>query len=476
MEHDYIQNLKEKNITLKLLRLDNAPLIISFLFKIFKKSGIAIIKHEEILSKLNDYLFFLNENGNNYLLSANEYLKKWADDGYLRSWYDDNNNILYELTPSTEKAIDIILDLEKKDFIGTESKLINIYSILKDIAYKNFSSDEKLKELEKKKLEIEKEIERIKEGKEEKLDITKIKELYLEAEENARRLLSDFKQIEENFRELDKSIREKQIRSRLPKGKILDEIFSANDLIWNSDQGKSFKSFWELLMSSKKQEELEQLIDIALSFKEIKELDSNKNNILKRLKVNLIEAGEKVNSKNALIIQNLRKFLSIKTYTENQRIAKLISSIENIALKIRNNVPENKSFIEIEDKVKIDLVMERPLYNPPKISFLEEINVDYGSISLVDTNSLYKQNYVEINKLNEKINSLLINKEKISLKELIDIYPISGGLAELVAYFNISSKRKNSKINESFTDIILVYNEETNKYFEVKVPELIFYR
>lgn len=476
MEHNYIQNLKEKNLTLRLLRLDNAPLIISFLFNTFKKTGINVVKHEEIDSKLNDYLFFLNENGSNYLLSAHEYLKKWSDDGYLRSWYDNNNDILYELTPSTEKAIDIIIDLEKKDFIGTESKLITIYSILKDIAYKNFSSDDKLKELEKKKLEIEKEIEKIKEGKEEKLDNTKVKELYLEAEESARRLLSDFKQIEENFRDLDKKIREKQIKSKLPKGKILDEIFSANDLIWNSDQGKSFKSFWELLMSSKKQDELDELINVTLSFEDIKEIDINKNNVLKRLKVNLIEAGEKVNSKNALIIQNLRKFLSTKTYVENQRIAKLISSIENIALKIRNGIPESKTFVEIEDKVRIDLAMERPLYNPPKINLLEDLDIDYGDIDLVNTNSLYKQSHIELSKLNENISNVLINKEEISLKELLYIYPINKGLAELVGYFNISARRKNSKVNEDFTDNIIVYNEETNKYFEVKVPQLVFYR
>lgn len=478
MEHNYIQNLKEKNLTLRLLRLDNAPLIISFLFNVFKKNSISIIKHDEIESKLNDYLYFLNENGCNYLLNANDYLKKWADDGFLRSWYDNNNEINYELTPATEKAIDIILDLEKKEFIGTESKLIAIYSILKNIAYKNFySSDEKLKELERKKVEIEDEIKKIKEGiEEEKLDITKIKELYLEAEENARKLLSDFKQIEENFRELDKKFREKQIKSRLSKGKVLDEVFLSNDLIWNSDQGKSFKSFWELLMSSKKQEELDELINATLSFEEIQEIDMSKNNILKRFKVNLIEAAEKVNRTNSLIIQNLRKFLSTKTYTENQRIAKLITSIENIALKIRNNIPNNKNFIEIDDKVKIDFVMERPLFTPPKNNFLEEINIDYGNIDLIDTNLLYKQTYIDTSKLNENINNILLDKRQISLKELSVIYPITKGLAELVSYFNISAKRKNVKVNEEITDNILVYNEETNKYYQVKVPQLIFYR
>src|SRR5690606_24222306 len=125
--------LKENNATLRILRVDNAPLIISFLFKTFKKKSKTVITGSELTTYLNDYIYFLNQNEQSnlriYPMSAHEYIQKWTNDGYLRSWYEPNNDEpLFELTPATEKAVEWLMDLEKKDFIGTESRLKNIFN------------------------------------------------------------------------------------------------------------------------------------------------------------------------------------------------------------------------------------------------------------------------------------------------------------------------------------------------------------
>jgi hypothetical protein len=473
MEHDYIKYLKENNLTIKLLRLDNAPLIISFLYNTFKHKNRNAIPNNELLSKLADYLYEINENKVIYPLEANDYLQKWANEGFLRTWYEPNNDEpLFELTPATEKAVEFIIDLNKKDFVATESRLLNVFNILKDMAYKNFyEPDKKIRELERQKANIDFEIARIKAGNAEKLGETRLKERFMEAEETARKLLADFKQIEQNFRDLDQEARKKQINSNLSKGKVLDDIFEVHDLIWNTDQGKSFKAFWRFLLSQDEQDEFNELIEIVMQLPEVQDVKSE--NVLERLKVNLIEAGDKVNKTNSLLIEQLRRFLHKKQYMEDRRMLDLINSIEASAVNIKNNPPLEKDFLSVDDKVKIESVMERPLYMPPKMPEISDFDIEEG-IADISTSMLYQHLYIDAEELKLKISNLLKGKAQISLKEIVEAHPVEKGLAEIITYFSIASKDSNATINEELYEKILIYNNETDKYSEVRLPQTIF--
>lgn len=475
MDHDYIKYLKNNNPALRLLRLDTAPLIISFLFKTFKSKTSSIMGSNEITGRLSDYLYLLNQPDEVYPLPPQEYLEKWANEGFLRTWYEQGNDEpLFELTPSTERVIELIKELERKDFVGTESRFLSIFSILKDIAYKNFYSPEKrIEELERQKKQIDLEIEQVRSGISEKMDQTKVKERYMEAEETARRLLSDFKQIEQNFRDLDREARRKQLVSKLPRGKVLDDIFHSHDLIWETDQGKSFKAFWELLMSAEKQNELNELLEVTMNIPEVQEV--KKENVLERLKINLLEAGDKVNKTNHLIIEQLRRYISSRNYIENKRLMEIIHNIESLALKVKNEIPENKPFIQIEDKLKLDFVMERPLFNPPSVPEIHDFDIEDG-FSDINPTQLYKQLFIDSDELKANIMNLLKKKKQVSLGEVCSSYPIQKGLAELITYFSLATKSNNSIINDEESELIPVYNNETGKLFELKVPHTLFSR
>jgi hypothetical protein len=49
--------------------------------------------------------------------------------------------------------------------------------------------------------------------------------------------------------------------SEKARGEFLDETFQEHDVIWDSDQGRSLRAFWGFLMSPKRQQELERLLD-----------------------------------------------------------------------------------------------------------------------------------------------------------------------------------------------------------------------
>ncbi len=67
----------------------------------------------------------------------------------------------------------------------------------------------RIAELEKRKAQIETEIQRIRDGRLSLMDATEVKDRFLLMADTARGLLSDFRQVEDNFRGLDRAVRER---------------------------------------------------------------------------------------------------------------------------------------------------------------------------------------------------------------------------------------------------------------------------
>jgi hypothetical protein len=67
----------------------------------------------------------------------------------------------------------------------------------------------------------------------------------------ARALLSDFREVDQSFRDLDRSARERIATWSGGKGALLDEVLGGRDVIGDSAQGRSFRAFWDFLMTGR---------------------------------------------------------------------------------------------------------------------------------------------------------------------------------------------------------------------------------
>ena len=99
---------------------------------------------------------------------------------------------------------------------------------------------------------VEREIEEIQEGRLRMMDDTRLRERFLQMSDTARGLLADFRQVEQNFRDLDRQVREKVAAWDGGKGDMLAEVFGEHDAITDTDQGRTFRAFWDFLMSDSK--------------------------------------------------------------------------------------------------------------------------------------------------------------------------------------------------------------------------------
>ena len=451
LNYSTLSLLRQNHPAWRLLRANHAPLIAGFLNKVFIEPNVRTLSQADLVEALEDELFTLREQlgDDTFPGSARSYLDDWADNdkGWLRKFYPPGTDEPhFDLTPATEKGLAWLESLTERTFVGTESRLLTLFDLLRQMNEGSQTDPEtRIAELHKRRDEIDTEINRILAGDIPLLDDTSLKDRFQQFLQIARDLLTDFREVEHNFRTLDRRVRERVALWDGTKGALLEEIMGERDAIADSDQGKSFRAFWDFLMSQSRQEELTMLLDHVLALPPISQTDPDPR--LRRVHYDWLEAGEHTQRTVARLSEQLRRFLDDKAWLENRRIMNILHSVETHALALRESPPAG-DFISLDQPTTdIELPLERPLYRPPVKEMITQLALDEGDAE-VDTAALYDQIVVDRAELTGNIKRELRSKTQISLGELIARHPLRHGLAELVAYLQIAGQWPRATVDE----------------------------
>lgn len=476
LDYETLSSLKRVHPAWRLLDAVHAPLIVSFLNRVYISENVRNISQIELISKLEDELFQLREieGEEKYPRSAAEYLEEWAQDdkGWLRKFYPvGSDEPSFDITSATEKVIGWLESLTARKFVGTESRLMMVFELLRQMVDgAEVDPEKRIIELEKKKREIDQEIENIRNGEVSRMSDTALRDRLQQVESTARDLLRDFREVENNFRQLDKEVREKIAVWDGRKGELLEKILSERDAISDSDQGRSFQAFWEFLMSLNRQTELTGMLNKVLAFDAIKELEVDPR--LNRIHYDWLEAGTHTQRTVAKLSHQLRRYLDDKAYLENKRIIDILQGIQANAIEVRNDMPAG-TFMEVDESATlVALPFERPPFSPPVRPVIEADVVDADATG-INADVLFEQFVVDRLKLERQVKKLLQQHGQVSLREIIEVYPVEKGVAELIAYFSIAAQT-GAVFDEERQEKISWLDGSTRKC--VQVPRVIFSR
>lgn len=239
MEYEQIKHELKTSTVLKLLRSSNAALIVSFLYNQFKVTQKNSVAQIELETKLGNYLDFLQEiYPEAYPRQPKEYLSEWCDDQLLRKRFDSSDDPVFTLTPATEKAINWLEDLQKRDeFVGTESRFLQIFELLKEIQDRSTTDvATRIAQLERDRDRIQQEIDQIRQtGIVDRYNTTQLQERFLLANQVTRQLIADFRDIEQNFRNLTRKVQEAQFEKDSRKGMVISRVLDADQELKDSD-------------------------------------------------------------------------------------------------------------------------------------------------------------------------------------------------------------------------------------------------
>lgn len=474
MDHDALVALRQHHPAWLLLRADNAPLVAAVLHRVFVADNTRTISRTELAEALDDELHELRQvDPSAYPKDALAYLADWsaAERGWLRKFYPENSDVPhYDLTPAAEKALAWLASLRERSFVGTESRLMTMYSLLQQmIEGTQADPAERIRSLEQRRDAIDAEIERARAGEIELLDDTALRDRYQQFTSTARALLSDFREVEDNFRLLDRTVREKIAGWQGPRGQLLDQVLGERDAISDSDQGVSFAAFWNFLMSAQRQDEFDQMLDSVLSHPALRSADQQMRYVVS----DWLKAGDAVQRTVAHLSRQLRRFLDDQAYLQNRRIAELVREIEAAALSVRDEHPPGPFAALPGVRAEISMPMSRPLHDVSDPVALVDVEVAEADED-IDLDSLFSYFVVDTTRLRTAIDESLQDADQVTLRGVIDDHGLPQGLAELVNYLRIADDDPRGAFVDDATETIRW--DSDGRQVSAEIPTVIFVR
>lgn len=477
--HDALALLERPAV--RLLNAENAAVLIAFLFQSFKQNRRATVAEGELRGLIQNHIESLTEMGIEGLReNAPSYLDEWCSPrhGYLKKyWPQGGAEPVYELTAAAEKAIEWLEELRAAGFVGTESRLERIFQDMENLL-RNASGDvgERLKGLREEIARLQEEVDRI--------EITREVDIYTPAQINeryqlilttCRQLLGDFRQVEDNFKDIAQQIAEKQSLPESTRGTIVGHMLDAYQVLRDTPQGQSFYGFWQLLLAADRRAKFKEAIDKVSSLEALSpELRSE--TLLMELTGRLLREGEKVVKSNERMAANLRRVLETTSLQERRRILDLILEIKTMALRLRAAPPRDGEFFELEELPDVFATMSRNLWEASApLDMLTEFEEADGTLDMDEIRRLGTLPQVQMRKLRENIEACLANSDLITLDNLLEVFPPKHGLIEVLGYLVIAlnDPTRNFLVFENETQLVDIPGPSPMRW---RVPLAMFSR
>lgn len=465
--------------SVKLLKMRSAEFFLAFVTSVFDEQ--MAIGEEKLQMLLENWLDNQHEDiidedinietlGESNEAKAKRLIKEWTDKGLFANYQNEDGEIIYELSSHTSKVVDWVTSLKKEEYIGTESKFKTLFSQLKDLVeFSNEDREKRLELLRQKKEDIERQIESLEMGEEiEVYENYQIEPRYNSLNKLAKELLSDFKEVDDNFKEIIKQIYKRQTDNEGKKN-ILNYIFDAYAELKDSQQGKSFYAFWEFLLSSELQKEWDELTDLLYKTLDKRNIDS-KDKFLKEMKKHLFDAGEKVSKTNDRMSEKLSLIIRNNGNSDTQATKQVINDIKKLLLNTTQNKERNNASLSYE-VVELNLPLERQLNLTPKqeIEYKNvptEASLDITELERLD--KLYNHHQIDRKILRKRIDIILRENTQTTLAEVIELNNgIEKGLSELFGYISILKEYK-TVVSDDRKQEIAFSKDKT-----ITIPEII---
>lgn len=465
----------------RLLRSPNGAFTLTFLHRAFKEQHDISVSESHLRARLEN---FLEESRalqpGSYPRTASDYLAAWCGDEQLllkKLYSHQVEEPVFELTSGAERAMQWIEDLQAKPFIGAESRLELILRNLEEIVlFSTPDVEKRISVLREQQLDIQAQIDvMLTSNMAVAYTPVQLTERFANALDLARGLTGDFRQLEENFKEVARSLAESHAKPGVKKGRMVGQLLDTHAAIKDSPQGQSFYAFWNLLSSPERQQRWREL---TRQVYRIEKIDSalRSNRLLERLSSLLLVEGERVVRSNERMAATLRRALESAASGEDQRLRELIHEIQQAAIIVRNNPPSEDEFFDFAGPPVPFASFSRSFWQPDANgSLLDEFSFASGAEldrSIVDR----FKNLADLNlkRLREHIRECLSTHDSILLSEILRQFPVTDGAIEIIGYLVIATQEDTHYVARN--QFASIWVEDAAGRASWRVPEVLFAR
>jgi Protein of unknown function (DUF3375) len=430
--------------SIRLFRGSNAAMILTFLHRAFKEHDEIAIPESRLRARLENFIEDLRVYRPDVLpRAAAEYLAEWcnAEQLLLRRLYSESEDeAVFELTAASERALLWLEDLQARPFVAAESRLELIVRQLEEIVlFSTSDADSRIAALEAQQLALQSQIDTIRAARiAEAYSSVQLTERFANVLDLARGIAADFRQLEENFKEVARALAETQADPDTTKGTMVGHLLDTHAALRASPQGQSFYTFWRYLASPDRQEHWRTLTRQVYL---IKTIDSTlrENRLLETLSNRLLIEGERVVRSNERMAATLRRALETAEAGESRRLLGLIREIQQLALVVRDAPPSTVEFFELVSDAKPFDTFGRRFWEREAPGFVAgRLQFANGTLTTDLAERFHNLAHISLAELRARVRSCLIGSETVLLSDVLRQHPPHEGILEVAGYLVIA--------------------------------------
>ena len=462
------RRLHKEHAAWRLLRMDNAPLILAFVADLFEESNEIAFGRAKVA--LDTELDLWREQG---LLesevNASTYLRQWIQSGWLRELDDRLSK-----TDACEVALRFCRQLEQRESNATASHLRIVQDAVRDLSVA-ISPDpkERIALLEARKAEIERDLADLKAGIVHELSAVEQRERIIEIYQLAAVLTGDFRRVEDEIRTIDQALRVQMIESGGSRGEIILGLLEQEQLLADSDAGRAFEGFFQLLCDQNRSTELREQLKAILSRPAAKHLSEQQVRFLGKLMRELSRESERVFQVRRRTEENLRQFVESGAAGEMRAVDRLLGKLERLAvgledadlsLRHETGLRLNSGGVSIQSPDSLRLKMPEEQLDTRGVEVRENATTPSDAM-------LQQLHAVQMMQVAERIRKTLRSSRiPLSIGALIEQQPIRAGLEELVACLRVARAVKATELQGRETVLI---KDRSGEPLKAEIPHFL---
>lgn len=432
-----LQRLSETHTAWSLLRAQNAHIVLTVLAEHLTGEH-RTIPAPEFFELVNEDLEELRAAGFELPRTAQDYISDWRRAGFLiRRSSTDSREETFELAPGALTALQFVQELYSPRRTVTESRLATVQNMMTQlVAETDPDIASRLTTLEAEKARIEDQISRLSAGNFDVLDTQRATERVDEILNLVNEIPADFARVREDIERLNHDLRERLIDSQDSRSLVLEDVFRGVNVLAESDAGRSFYGFFQLLQDHERGLEFEEAVRSITERDFATHIAPTQLRTLRRMLPLLQDRSLEVHHVLTSFSRSLRRFVQTQRLTEERRLNTELRAALQEAMQLADAVRPTDEY-----NIELQLARLRPIssitglrLNNPGDYRIEEVVAENHTrvISLAEIQELARTMDIDMHELESNVNAVLGEHGTASISEVLEQFPATQGIASVV--------------------------------------------
>ena len=390
-----------------------------------------------LLERVRRDLDALRDRGEELPRPPESYLADWLRSGFVERRFEPGAvEEEYELSAAATRAVTFARSLSEQRSVATESRLSMVVEQLRQLADQSETDPtRRLETLEAERARIDREIEAVSAGRFETLSQDQAIERTRELLALSRELGNDFRRVREEFRLLNRSLREQLLESDRNRGEVLEQLFAGVDVIAEGEAGRTFRAFWRMLTDPEQSATLEASLDRILDRDFARALGREERQFLLGLTRTLLDRGGEVHDVLQNFARSLKQFVQSHEFREQRLLVKRLELTERRALELREKLGPTA---DVEhtlwlSSAAIRSVGQWRLHEDDTIAGAGTMaEAAAPTLSLAAIGALVAQSEIDFRTLRAQVRTLLAEQDSVTVADVLTAFPATQGLGTVV--------------------------------------------